>query len=92
MRLPDYPTAKEYYISPEGLQKLMSTPRDPKYPGRDVLWTTDMSTELPIRLGTSGVSSLCPSTLIDEFRKSVSAYGLRSALSVKINGMRVLII
>ena len=44
MKLPDNPTAKEYYISPEGLQKLLSTPRDPNYPAKNVLWATEMTT------------------------------------------------
>jgi len=57
MKLPDYPTAKEYFISPEGLQKMLSSPRDPKYPTKNVLWATDMTTELPIRMGLSGISA-----------------------------------
>lgn len=89
MQLPSYDTGQQYFISPEGLQRMMSTPQDPKYPGRHVLWTDDVTVELPIRMGTSGITSVTPTTLIEEFRRSVEKYGLRSALSSKINGMWV---
>lgn len=86
MQIPEYPTAKQYFISPEGLTHLLAAPRDPAFPGKDLLWTTDFKTELPIRLGTTGVSAAKPTTLIEDFRASVEKYKLRSALSVKING------
>jgi long-chain-fatty-acid--CoA ligase ACSBG len=71
MHIPEYTAAKQYYISPEGLQHILATPRDPNFPGKNLLWTTDFKTELPIRLGTTGVSASKPTTLIEDFRNSV---------------------
>lgn len=89
MQLPRYDSGQQYFISPEGLQRMVSTPQDSRYPGRNVLWTDDVTVELPIRMGASGITSLPPTTLIEEFRGSVERFGLRSALSSKINGMWV---
>ena len=57
MKLPDHPMAKDYYISPEGLQHLLSNTHKPKLPGQDLLWTTDIRKELPIKLGKTGISA-----------------------------------
>jgi len=65
MKLPDYPTAKEFSISPEGLQKLLNAPKDPQYPARNILWATDMNAELPIRMAKTGIASVQPTTLIE---------------------------
>lgn len=89
MELPNHALAQQYFISPEGLQKMLATPRDPNYPGRNILWTDDISVELPIRMGTSGITSIPPTTIIEEFRRSVDKFGLRSALSSKVNGVWV---
>lgn len=89
MQLPTYPGAQQYHISPDGLQELISRPKDPQYPGRHILWTDDITVELPIRIGTTGVTSHVPTTLIDEFKLAVTKYGHRSALSSKVNGVWV---
>lgn len=89
MEIPDHPHAQQYFISPEGLQQLLKRPKDQQYPNRHVLWTDDATVELPIRMGTSGITSLTPTTLIHEFRTAVKEFGLRSALSSKINGIWV---
>ena len=65
LQLPTYETARDYFISPEGLQKLLSTPRDAQYPHKDILWTDDFKAEMPIRMGKEGTSAIIPSTLIE---------------------------
>jgi len=64
-QLPKYWGAKGYYISPEGLQHLLSRNTDTEYPNRHVTWTDDFRAELPIKLGNEGVSAVHPTTLID---------------------------
>lgn len=86
LQLPNYETARDYYISPEGLQKLLSSPRDEKYPHKDLLWTDDFKAELPIRMGRQGTSAIPPSTLIEEFKLVVTKFGDRPALSHKHEG------
>lgn len=45
---------EEYlFISPEGQQKLLSA-FDPKEPDRNIVWTTDIDTELPIVMKAKG--------------------------------------
>lgn len=65
MKIPEHSHAQQYFISPAGLQQLISRPKDEQYPGRHVLWTDDAKVELPIRMGSSGVTSLTPTTLIE---------------------------
>lgn len=65
MKIPEHPHAQQYFISPEGLQQTLSRPRDQQYPGRHVLWTDDVTVELPIRTGNSGITALSPTTLIE---------------------------
>lgn len=44
INLPNYKAAKNYFISPEGLQKSLHLPRDNKYPARNFIWTDDFKT------------------------------------------------
>lgn len=89
LQLPNYPTAREFSISPQGLQKLLSRPADPLHPHRNIVWTDDFRTELPIRVGLSGPSSFRPTTLIDEFHRVAREFGQRKALSFKRGGQWV---
>jgi hypothetical protein len=64
MNLPDHSMAKDYYISPEGLQQLLINTQQPKLPAQDLLWTTDIRKELPIKLAKTGIAAERPTTLI----------------------------
>lgn len=57
---------EEIYISNEGLEKLKQI-YDPNEPLKHILWTDDMSVELPIRIKNSGPCSRKPITLITAF-------------------------
>jgi hypothetical protein len=57
------------------MQNLLSLPKDEKYPSKNIIWTDDFKTELPIRMGISGTSAIPPSTLIDEFRNAINNFG-----------------
>jgi long-chain-fatty-acid--CoA ligase ACSBG len=84
-KLPQYEAGKVYNISPQGLDQILQRQRSSKYPGQDVIWTDDIRVELPIRLGTSGLASLPPRTIIDEWALALEKYGKNPALSVKRN-------
>lgn len=43
IELPTYDAAKKYFISPEGLQKILSLPKDDRYPAKNILWTDDFN-------------------------------------------------
>lgn len=90
MILPNYEGAKEYSISAEGLQALLTRTVDPKYPHKNITWTDDIRVELPIKLAKSGVAATTPTTLIDEFQLVVKTMGHRNALSSKKDGKWVL--
>jgi long-chain-fatty-acid--CoA ligase ACSBG len=75
-----------YTISAEGLENLLKRPRDPRYPQKDIMWTDDFKVELPIKRTLEGIGSLEPSTIIDEFRRTIILYKDRPALSAKRNG------
>ena len=89
MNLPQYKGAKNYFISPQGLEIILENKSKKQFYGQDVLWTTDVRKELPIRMGSEGLAAEIPSTLIDEFRKTLAVYKERPALSTKINGIWV---
>lgn len=55
--LPTLPKDEYFYISPEGLNKLVKE-YDPKEPGKNILWTTDRNCELPIIMNKNGVGKL----------------------------------
>jgi len=74
MHLPRYKAAEEYSISPEGFQKLLENTKVTKYSGQDVIWTSDIRKELPVRLGKEGISAERPATLIEEFRRAAVEY------------------
>ena len=38
-----------FIISSEGLQNMLSKPKDPKYPSKNYTWTDDFTVELPIK-------------------------------------------
>jgi hypothetical protein len=89
LTLPGYETAQDYFISAEGLQQMLSLPRDAAHSTKNILWTDDFKTELPIRMGKEGPSAIPPTTLIDEFRRVVRQFPDRSALSSKHTGVWV---
>jgi hypothetical protein len=47
------------------MQKLLLLQKDEKYPTKNIIWTDDFKTELPIRMGLNGTSAIPPTTLID---------------------------
>lgn len=67
------------------MQNLLTNTKNAKYSGEDVLWTTDIRKELPIRLGTEGIAADVPTTLIARFKRAAKEYRDWPALSVKIN-------
>jgi hypothetical protein len=54
-----------------------------KYPGQYSLWTEDPTVELPIRLGTSEIQRIAPTTVVDEWKNTLENFGKQPALSVK---------
>jgi len=64
MNIPEYKAAKNYFISPQGLQIILNNKSTTQFYGQDVLWTTDIRKELPIRIGLEGVAAEKPTTLI----------------------------
>lgn len=64
MNLPNYKGAKNYFISPQGLEIILNNKIKTQFHGQDVLWTTDVRKELPIRVGVEGVAAEKPTTLI----------------------------
>ena len=63
--LPNYPNGKSYAISPGGLEHLAQNQQAAKFPRQNVIWTDDIRVELPVRVGTTGVAALPPSTLVN---------------------------
>ena len=61
-------------------------PRDEAYPAKNILWTDDFKTELPIRMGNTGVSSVKPITLVDVFKNIREKFPTRPAFSTKHTG------
>lgn len=57
-----------------------------KHPGQNIMWTDDFRQELPIRVGSSGVESLPPVTIPEEWKNTLKMYGDLPALSIKRNG------
>jgi hypothetical protein len=53
---------------------MLARKTDSRYPNFGVTWTIDYKTELPVKIGKSGIAGIEPSTLIDEFRLSVKKY------------------
>lgn len=58
-----------------GFHKAVGAPKD----GKNVLWTTDASVELPIKLGVDPncISSIPPTTVIKIFQDTVAKFGDR---------------
>ena len=52
MNLPQYKAAKNYFISPQGLEIILENKTKKQFYGQDILWTTDVRKELPIRMGS----------------------------------------
>lgn len=44
LSLPQYDAAKQYVISPEGLQRNLNLLRDHKFPSKNYIWTDDFKT------------------------------------------------
>ena len=76
---------EKYEISSDGFEKLLQNRHEPDL-SRNINWTDDFTVELPIRIGKDEASSLEPTTLIDEFRTTLSKWADRPALSKKVNG------
>jgi hypothetical protein len=64
MKIPDYKGAKNYFVSPQGLEIILNNKTKTQFYGQDVLWTTDARKELPVRIGVEGVAAEKPTTLI----------------------------
>ena len=54
------------FISPQGYQRAASL-YDPQEPAKNLMWTTDYTVELPIKIKKSGPGSEAPLTLIEVF-------------------------
>jgi long-chain-fatty-acid--CoA ligase ACSBG len=83
--LPNYPKGSTYVLSSEGLSNHVNRKLEPKFPGQHAVWTDDVTVELPVRVGKSGLEAEKPSTLIEEWQRNQTLYAKEPALSVKRN-------
>ena len=64
-----------YLLSNKGLHEMLANRTRSKYPGQYTQWTDDKTIELPIKIGLSGIESLQPTTLLDEWHSTLEKYG-----------------
>ena len=67
----------------EGYKKLIQNPKN----GKNLYWTTDLNTELPIKMGASGLAAhLVPETISEAFIRASKIRNSSPALLVQRNG------
>ena len=71
-----------FYVSASGLDSIRKN-FDPKCPRKNIIWTTDYSTELPIVVKKTGPGSETPFTLIDLFNGAASKFNNKIVVTWK---------
>jgi long-chain-fatty-acid--CoA ligase ACSBG len=85
LEFPTLPKNEYLYMSAEGLSHMGSL-YEPKNPLKHILWTTDITVELPIKMKKEGAGSDQPRTLIELFETSTKQNADELALMSKKNG------
>ena len=68
-------------MSTKGYQSLVNSQE-----GKNLYWTADIDTELPIKIKTSGYGSEAPTTLASLFRKTAIRQGDKPAIYIERGG------
>lgn len=70
-------------VSTNGLTAVATNVLEANFPGQHVLWTDNLRNELLVRVGSNGISAVTPTTIIDEWKRTLTLHGSYPALSVK---------
>ncbi|KRX10345.1 hypothetical protein PPERSA_03652 [Pseudocohnilembus persalinus] len=84
-RYPLESIGESLYSTKEGIQQVIQK-SDPNVKGKNVIWTTDYTHELPVVMKKDGLGSTPPKTIPQIFKQNAEQFGNLKALSVKIKG------